>query len=182
MLDLIRKLREGLSKPYTVKTSNPGVTGTFEVYPDASGAPAVLSYNGFKFSFDMLGQVKSNRLGHVSGKERATARKAAISVLEKAYQELLKKHTDSEWMDNNKKMYKGSIGEQVMTKQPTSEIEARSKLKKLSKEMEKYRHDKEQAEARLRELESLTKQLQTWLDTYYEAKGQRPKKPALKGH
>lgn len=65
---------------------------------------------------------------------------------------------------------------------PDSESDAHAKLKKLSKEMDKYRRDKEQAEAKLRELDALSKRIQTWLDTYYEAKGQRPKKPALKGH
>lgn len=107
MRDLVLQLREslGLGKEFSVKVSNPKVTGTITVYPDASGAPALLTYNGFTFAYDMLGKVTRNRTSHVHGKERRQARAIAISTLDKAYDELLKKHADADWLARNKKMY-----------------------------------------------------------------------------
>jgi hypothetical protein len=102
--DLRKALREARSASYPVKVKNPEVSGTFEVYSDASGAPATLSYKGITFAFDYLGEIRSNRIGKVS-KESRKFRKVATSVLLAAYKELLKKHTDEAWMKANREMY-----------------------------------------------------------------------------
>lgn len=77
---------------------------SLQVYSDASGAPAVYECNGFRFQFDMLGEVKVNLLNsgsaYVSRKALKIAREACIT----AYCTELS-YLSSEWFHANAAMY-----------------------------------------------------------------------------
>lgn len=75
------------------------------VYPDASGAPAVLAYRGFAFALDMLGEVKlrliegSNMIG--TRIQSKVARDACLT----AYLALLDERVDESWRERNVRLY-----------------------------------------------------------------------------
>ena len=96
---------ESLGKDIKAVVKNPAVSGNITVYPDGSGAPAALKYKGITIAFDFLGKVKANRLGKIEKSEGRKARLIAMKVLTAAYQELLKKHTDEDWLSKNAEMY-----------------------------------------------------------------------------
>lgn len=86
-----------------VTAKNPKVSGSMTVYPDGSGAPAELSYRGMTYSFDMLGEIKTNGV-HVPASLRKE-RKVIVSVLTSAYEDLLRRFTDADWTEKNVSMY-----------------------------------------------------------------------------
>lgn len=87
----------------TTKT-NPGrADGTIEIYADASGAPAVLRYNGYAFAFDCLGEIKCNHIAPRYGSRLAC--KVAQQICEREYRALLDANTSPEWRAANAAMY-----------------------------------------------------------------------------
>jgi hypothetical protein len=77
---------------------------SLQVYSDGSGAPAVYECSGFRFQFDMLGEVKVNLLNagsaYVSRKALKIAREACVT----AYCTELS-HQSAEWFHANAAMY-----------------------------------------------------------------------------
>lgn len=87
----------------TTKT-NPGLAdGTIEIYTDASGAPAVLRYNGYAFAFDCLGEITCNNIAPCYGSRRAC--KVAHQICEREYRALLDANTTAEWRAANIALY-----------------------------------------------------------------------------
>ena len=87
----------------TTKT-NPGLAdGTIEIYADASGAPAVLRYNGYAFAFDCLGEIKCNNIAPRYGSRHAC--KVAQKICEREYRALLAANTTEEWRTANAVLY-----------------------------------------------------------------------------
>jgi hypothetical protein len=76
---------------------------SFEVYPDASGAPAVVSCGAYTFAFDCLGEVKQNSIRQVYGM-RKESRIAAARCLS-AYNRELSARVDAAWRQKNSELY-----------------------------------------------------------------------------
>jgi hypothetical protein len=79
------------------------------VYPDASGAPAVLAYRGFVFALDMLGEVKLHLIGEGAGLGRVES-KIARDVCLAAYLTLLGERVDEDWRARNIRLYDDEPG------------------------------------------------------------------------
>lgn len=84
-------------------TRSPATVESFQVFSDGSGAPAVVSYNGYAFAFDFLGEIKCNLVRPVSG-TRIQAR-IAKETCERAYRQRLEEVADSAWLALNAEMY-----------------------------------------------------------------------------
>lgn len=77
---------------------------TFNVMTDASGAPAVISYGGYAFAFDVLGEIKCNLIRPMYGSRLES--KIALDICTAAYRACLKLKTIREgWLDANRAMY-----------------------------------------------------------------------------
>lgn len=77
--------------------------GNIRVFDDASGAPAVLRYNGYAFAFDVLGEIKCNNIAPRYGSRHAC--KVAQQICEREYRALLDASTTAEWRAANAAMY-----------------------------------------------------------------------------
>jgi hypothetical protein len=73
------------------------------VYEDASGAPAILRYDGFTFAFDCVGKVSGRQIAPLSG--AYSSAKRAYSACERTYFELLADQTDEQWHERNRALY-----------------------------------------------------------------------------
>jgi hypothetical protein len=79
-------------------------TGTIQrVYEDASGAPALLRYDGYTFAFDCVGKVSGRRIAPLNGS--ASGARRAYAACERAYFELLEDQTDEGWHARNRALY-----------------------------------------------------------------------------
>lgn len=76
------------------------------VYPDASGAPAVVEHDGFSFSFDMLGEMKWNAIDGRSHGFLRPARERAIAACRSLYAKELASRVDADWISRNAAMYR----------------------------------------------------------------------------
>jgi hypothetical protein len=76
---------------------------TVQVFSDASGAPAVVSYGRYTFAFDTLGAVKCNLVKPVSGSR--IEHKIALNVCTKAYMAARDSVVDAAWLARNAAMY-----------------------------------------------------------------------------
>jgi hypothetical protein len=74
---------------------------SFRVFEDASGAPAVITVDGFSFSFDCLG---GRTDGHLITKSNRSPSKRAVSLAAWKYAELCK-DLSAEWQAANLAMY-----------------------------------------------------------------------------
>ena len=96
------------SRPLPTTKDNvvhPGVTvRSIVIMRDASGAPAVLEYDGYVFRFDQLGELKVGLLAAPEEPDRI-ASKVARDVLTHAYVTLLEQCTDLAWRVLNIRMY-----------------------------------------------------------------------------
>lgn len=82
---------------------------SFEVMADGSGAPAVIAAGGLRWSLDILGELKMNRLGTGSGfiaRGLITASKASA---EAAYRGELARRVGGEWFTANAAMYREAV-------------------------------------------------------------------------
>ncbi len=75
------------------------------VYPDASGAPAVLAYRGFAFALDMLGEVKLRLIGGDGTTGTRVQSKIARDLCLHAYLTLLDAAVDDDWRERNIHLY-----------------------------------------------------------------------------
>jgi hypothetical protein len=92
-------------QPQTTKSNviNPRVhVRIMDVMSDASGAPAVLQYDGLIYRFDMLGELKRELLG---GTGTRVASRIALEVCTHAYVTLLETRVDAAWREANARMY-----------------------------------------------------------------------------
>lgn len=80
------------------------VVRSLEVMGDASGAPAVITCDGFAFAFDMLGEVTLRLIGSTSRGTRIQS-KIARDLCTHAYVTLLEKQVDATWREANIRMY-----------------------------------------------------------------------------
>jgi hypothetical protein len=78
---------------------------SFDVMPDASGAPAVIECNGIRWAFDMLGTLKTNQLGASSGFVPRGMIKASKASSEATYRGELLRRVDAQWLAANVAMY-----------------------------------------------------------------------------
>lgn len=74
---------------------------SFTVYPDFSGAPAVIMVDGFRFAFDQIGKTTCNNLYKGSGRGPS---KRTIAAAEWRYA-LLMRELPVGWLDGNRKLY-----------------------------------------------------------------------------
>jgi hypothetical protein len=74
-----------------------------EIMPDASGAPAVVRYNGYTFAFDFLGELRCRLLGPLSGARADN--KIAREICERTYLGALHTQTDDAWFVRNREWY-----------------------------------------------------------------------------
>lgn len=83
------------------------VVSHFQVFPDASGAPAVIAYRGFVYACDHVGAPKLHaiQLPRTTRRERLIAQ----SVCEAAYRELLAANVDDTWVAANLAMYAETV-------------------------------------------------------------------------
>jgi hypothetical protein len=81
------------------------VTGKIDrIYEDASGAPAVMSCDGFMYAMDYIGgEIKTTGL-RVNGTRRQLLK--AKSMCEAAYRKMLFAQTTPEWRASNVALYK----------------------------------------------------------------------------
>lgn len=79
---------------------------SFKVFPDASGAPAVIRYGRLAYSFDMLGELRVHGLksGNASRRERAIA----VAKCTARYKGLLAEATTADWLALNRGIYSGA--------------------------------------------------------------------------
>lgn len=84
---------------------NPGTANleTYTLHDDASGMPCVLSYRGYVFACDFLGEVKINLIHPASGSRRDS--KIAADVVRRAYAAMVAQDTDADWIERNRAMY-----------------------------------------------------------------------------
>jgi hypothetical protein len=73
------------------------------IFDDASGAPAVLSYDGYTFACDMLGEFKMNCVAPRSGSRLAS--KIAALICRASYHSLLATAVTEEWLERNRSLY-----------------------------------------------------------------------------
>lgn len=78
---------------------------SFETFSDGSGAPAVIAAGGLRWRFDMLGEVKFERLGAGSGFVARGLVKASRASAEVAYRGELSRRVSAEWFVANTAMY-----------------------------------------------------------------------------
>lgn len=74
-----------------------------QIYDDASGAPATVTYGRYTFAFDTLGEVKCTLIKPVYGTR--VENKIALDMCTKAYMSARK--VSAEWLARNAEMYKG---------------------------------------------------------------------------
>lgn len=79
---------------------------TLQVMPDASGAPAVVSFGPYWYALDYLGEVKCNLLAPISG-SRWISKEAARRV-RAAYEQELDERTSDEWREKNHALYRAT--------------------------------------------------------------------------
>ncbi len=73
---------------------------SFKVFPDFSGAPAVIEVNGFRFAFDQLGKTVCNGLNQ-GGRSPS---KRVVAIAEWRYA-LLMRELPVGWLDGNRALY-----------------------------------------------------------------------------
>jgi hypothetical protein len=84
---------------------NPLVNGQIQrVFEDASGAPAVLTYKGYMYACDFLGEAKFNLIGYPKMGSR-TESKIAARECRFAYVQMLLAATTQEWRERSKALY-----------------------------------------------------------------------------
>lgn len=77
---------------------------SFRVLSDASGAPAVISRNGFKWAFDLVGRDNITRTGLAVG-GLSGPRQAALAICTARYRAELAGRVDAAWLATNATMY-----------------------------------------------------------------------------
>lgn len=88
----------------TTKTAR--VTGDItllEIFPDSSGAPCLVSYKGYRYAFDFLGELKCRLVSAYDGNR--VANKIAREVCERTYLAALHAATTDEWFVANRELY-----------------------------------------------------------------------------
>lgn len=83
------------------KTARPSLV-SLEIYADASGAPALIQIGGFRFSCDLLGEIKLNLVGGPSGR---TENRIAADRARAFYRATLDEKTTAEWRAANAALY-----------------------------------------------------------------------------
>lgn len=86
--------------PKTLQLKGPLIQH-FTVQDDASGAPAVIKFEGFTFALDFLGHMKCNLISKTNKVPSAVI----ISAVKRAYMARLEKEIDATWKYNNAIMY-----------------------------------------------------------------------------
>lgn len=69
------------------------------IYSDGSGAPAIVSYEGYRFAMDYLGEIRLTNLASGRPSKRVTA------AARLAYSNELRKRAGSDWFAVNSAMY-----------------------------------------------------------------------------
>ena len=81
-----------------------------EVYPDGSGAPALVDVGPYRYSMNYLGRQTLNVIGAPRGKESIRNRDHAIRIACYLYAERLHELTDDKWLEANHAMYQDCHG------------------------------------------------------------------------
>lgn len=93
--DYLRWTSSALSIPLMMNVDS------FKSFEDASGAPAVITVDGFSFSFDCLGRATT---GHLITRTSRSPSKRVVSLAAWKYGELLK-GLSAEWHTANRALY-----------------------------------------------------------------------------
>jgi hypothetical protein len=80
-----------------------------EVYPDGSGAPALVDVGPYRYSMNYHGKQTLNVIVAPRGKESIQHRNQALRVAHYVYAKRLQELIDDKWMDANHTMYKDCI-------------------------------------------------------------------------
>lgn len=85
------------------RIKSPADVTRFQIFPDGSGAEALISYKGYVFACNYLGEPSMTLIKPVSGTR--TENKIAADVCRKAYSELIAMNCDADWLAKNASMY-----------------------------------------------------------------------------
>lgn len=85
-------------------TKSPATVQGQKIFSDGSGAPALVSYNGYKFACHFAG---APRLTLIGGPKPMSVieHKIAVDVCRKGYEEYIAQNTTEEWRALNRVMY-----------------------------------------------------------------------------
>lgn len=90
-------------------TKSPATVRPLRVFSDGSGAPALVTFQGYTFSCDFLGERKMNLVGGPRTMSMIE-HKIAVDVCRKGYDEYLETAVDAAWRALNAAMYADVVG------------------------------------------------------------------------